>query len=92
MNLFEFFILSVACWRLTYLFTDDVGPADIFLRARVWASHNSSLIHGLLSCFYCASIWVAGLLALVSGANWLEWLALSGSAILIEEIRRKVEA
>ena len=45
----------------------------------------------LLDCFYCLSLWVAALFAVVLGATWLErgmlWLALSGGAILLERQR-----
>jgi len=92
-------ILVLATWRLTSLFVAEDGPFRIFYRLREWTGviHNNdgnvigcedSFFAGLLSCFWCMSIWTAAVLsALFSG--WLLWLPLtlfaSAGAIIVEE-------
>lgn len=46
------------------------------------------VLAGLLSCFWCASVWVAGGCLLVNylGGEWLLWLlAASTVAIIVDE-------
>ena len=81
------FVLAVlAVWRVTHLLAGEDGPADIIVRFR--ALLGSSLAGKLMDCFYCLSIWIAAPAALFvtrRPLDWLlTWLALSGSACLLE--------
>ena len=87
MSPFEFFLLSLAVWRITYLVTDDLGPFDVFLRLRRLSS--------FLSCPYCISVWVSLAFAAMYFGDTRQglvlWLSLSGASIFMEEIRRRIE-
>lgn len=79
----SFVLLSLAVWRLTALLVYDEGPGDVFVRLR----ELSDAIGGPLNCFRCASVWVSFLASLLFTPNWLLWwLALSGAAIVIDEV------
>jgi hypothetical protein len=95
MSLFEFVLMTLAVWRLTYLVTSETGPGDIFLNIRLWTERHSKFLSDLLSCVYCTSIWVSlGFTVLffvdLRQAIVLS-LALSGASILVEEIRRRID-
>lgn len=92
-------ILVLATWRLTSLFVSETGPFKIFRRIREWTGiihdregmvvgKDDSLLAGLLSCFWCTSIWVAGILSIFM-LDLILWLPLtlfaSAGAIIIEE-------
>jgi hypothetical protein len=80
---------SLAVWRITHWIQLEEGPWQAlallrrFVRARGWG--------GPLECFYCLSLWVAGIVAVSLGRDWayraLLWPALSGGAILLERAR-----
>lgn len=65
----EFIILALATWRLSSLLTEETGPGDIFLKIRELAgiTHMEKEVYEipekflpeLLSCIWCASIWIA---------------------------------
>ena len=84
--LLELILLSLAVWRITALFVYDDGPWDVFVRLR-------DAIGGPLTCFWCTSVWVGFLASSlfwwrVEGMQWVMWgWALSGMAILIDEVR-----
>lgn len=101
MGSLEWFILVLATWRVSSLLVNERGPFDLFLRLRSWAGiqHDSQgrstiipdgLLSGVLSCVWCASVWVG---AGWAAAYWL-WpdyalpvalaLALSAAAVLVE--------
>jgi hypothetical protein len=73
-------------WRITHFIQVEEGPWHVlvvlrrFIRAREW--------RGPFECFYCLSLWVAPIVALGVGRDWLYrallWPALSGGAILLE--------
>lgn len=87
----------LAVWRLTMLVTTEAGPGDILVKGREWlgVSHDENGVpfawEGIgvvLSCFWCASVWVAAVVML------LPWqlnalLALSGGAILLDTWRSR---
>lgn len=102
----------LATWRLTSLLHYEDGPYQIFEKLRRWAgafqenAHEGrlaltslckSFLGGLLSCFWCLSVWMAGgvviLLLLFEPvprwfAYWLLYvLACSTGAILLDEVR-----
>lgn len=73
-------------WRITHFIQVEDGPWHVllvlrqFVRAKGW--------RGPFECFYCLSLWVAPIVALSVGREWiyrvLLWPALSGGAILLE--------
>ena len=92
MDEFEFWIRFVlatfANWRVCHLLASEDGPWDVvaLLRARL---ANSALAR-LIDCFGCLSIWVAIPLAFFVSNGFLNlvmtWLALSGSAFLLDRM------
>jgi len=85
-----FVLLSLAVWRVTALLVHDEGPGGVFVRLR----ELSDAVGGPLNCFWCTSVWVALLASLffVSGLKncLLWWWALSGAAIIIDELNAQV--
>lgn len=83
----------LATWRLTHLLNAENGPWKIVARVREFAP--SGVIHELLSCFLCLSIWVAVPFAYLLGETWeqrgLLLPALSGAAILIERVTQRLK-
>ncbi len=92
MQWYWFLLGSLGAWRTTHLLSAEDGPWKIFSRGRVrlegttWGS--------LFSCFYCLSVWITFPLALLIASGWRErmltWPALSGAAILLEEMVRRM--
>lgn len=84
----KFALASLATWRITHLFTEEDGPADVVVRLR--ARLGSGQLGSLMDCFYCLSVWVAAPLGLVVARRRREapltWLALSGAACLLERV------
>jgi hypothetical protein len=84
----RFALAALATWRVTHLLASEDGPGDavVRLRARLGAGPAGSLI----DCFQCLSIWVAAPMTLVvsreSGDALPTWLALSGTACLLERL------
>jgi hypothetical protein len=83
----------LAVWRITHFLQVEDGPWHVllglrrFVRARGW--------RGPFECFYCLSLWVAPIVALCVGREWiyraLLWPALSGGAILLERATSAAE-
>jgi hypothetical protein len=89
---FYWLILGVlAVWRVTHLFQAEDGPWDIVVRIR--RAVGTGFAGRLLDCFHCLSLWVSLPAAGIIGHGWTEsvclWLALSGGAILLEQITRR---
>ena len=82
---------SLATWRVTHLLNAEDGPWKIIEKVRDFSP--GSVIHGLMSCFLCLSIWIAAPLAYLLGETWQQRLlllpALSGAAILIERVTQR---
>jgi hypothetical protein len=82
----RFALAALATWRITHLLTEEDGPWDgvVWLRARV----GSGQLGELMDCFYCLSMWVSAPFAAVVTRRTrdipLSWLALSGTACLLE--------
>jgi Protein of unknown function (DUF1360) len=78
----------LATWRVTHLLSSEDGPGDLIYHLR--AKLGSSFAGKLMDCFYCLSLWVAALLALLVTlhfTSWLlAWLGLSGGACLLERM------
>jgi hypothetical protein len=81
----------LATWRITHLLANEDGPADLVLRFR--ARLGSGQAGKLMDCFNCLSVWVAMPMALWVTRRPREliptWLALSGSACLIERFAQE---
>jgi len=92
MSLVWFPIAVLGVWRVTHLLVAENGPWDMLSRLR--AVIRSRLSVRLLDCFYCTSLWVSVPFAFIVGSNWLErgllWPALSGGAIVIEQVTIKL--
>lgn len=96
----ELVILGLATWRISSLLVNEDGPWDLLgrLRDTLGVSYNefsepegSNVLSRMLTCVWCISPWVAGLVYL----SWV-WiptttlaittvLALSGFAIIVEK-------
>ena len=82
------FVLPVlAAWRLTHLLWAEDGPWNLIANLRRWLADHGIRV---FDCFYCLSLWIAALLAFAGAeslAIWLlDWLAISGAAILLERL------
>jgi hypothetical protein len=91
MQWYWFLLGSLAAWRITHLLTSEDGPRKVFRRLR--ESLERTLWGDLVSCFYCLSVWIAFPLALLIAPHWRErillWPALSGAAILLEQLAHR---
>ena len=85
---FRFLLAALAVWRLTHLLSKEDGPWDAMLRLRRALSGRFG--GNLLSCFYCLSLWMAIPFTFFLQGPAVErvvvWLALSGTACLLERI------
>jgi hypothetical protein len=79
---------GLAVWRCTYLLHAEDGPWRALARMR--ARLGSRFFSELFGCFYCLSLWVALVPALLIGDGWLQkvllWPGLSAAAIVLERI------
>jgi Protein of unknown function (DUF1360) len=85
-------VLAVlATWRVTHLLASEDGPGDLIFHLR--AKLGSSFAGKLMDCFYCLSLWVAAPVAMfvtLHFTDWvLAWLALSGTACLLERVTQE---
>lgn len=87
-NLAAWAVASVACWRLTHLLHAEAGPAEVLARLRARLAGTSA--GRALDCFWCLSLWVAlpfvPWLAADAASAVVQWLALSGAAVLLNHI------
>jgi len=94
MSSIEAFLISLlATWRVSHLVWAEEGPWDVMAKLR---SRSAAYGWRVVDCFYCLSLWVALPIAAcaVYGVSeqprmWslaLQWLALSGGAILLERV------
>jgi hypothetical protein len=85
---FRFLLAALAVWRVTHLLSKEDGPWDIMIRMR--RAFGGGFFRGLLSCFYCLSVWIAIPFAFFLDGTAVErmvaWLALSGAAVLLERV------
>lgn len=84
--MFHFILAVFATWRVTHLLACEDGPASLIYRFRVLLGR--SLAGELMDCFKCLSLWIAAPAAFFVSRHPVEWffvwLALSGSACLLE--------
>lgn len=87
MTVYWFILSALAVWRLTHLLGKEDGPLDIIFLMRKKA--GAGFFGSLLDCFYCLSIWIAFPFACYIAEGWIAiaitWLALSGTACLLEQ-------
>lgn len=71
MTPFEFLLIGLATWRLSYMLVGEDGPWRVFRRLReaTGITHDEyghilmvpeRTLPELLSCVWCTSVWVAG--------------------------------
>lgn len=92
MNFFYLLLGGLATYRLSLLISKEDGPAYIFRKLRKLPPPKSSAKDGL-SCEWCMSIWMGGVVALylywaqfIAGKEWpLYWLAMSAIAIICNQ-------
>ena len=86
----RFALGALATWRLTHLLAEEDGPADAVVRLR--ARLGDGGLGRLMDCFACTSIWVAAPIAFTTARRAreapLHWLALSGTACLLDRATR----
>jgi hypothetical protein len=92
MDWLRFALGAIATWRITHLFIVEDGPWEIFARMRRVVPTGA--LRGLLDCFYCLSLWVAIPFSVFLGQStrdrFLLWPALSGGAILLENLSTRL--
>jgi hypothetical protein len=91
---FYWLIVGVlAVWRLTHLLHAEDGPWSLLLKLRALA--GTGIFGSLLDCFYCLSLWVSVPFAYALGESWWErlllWPALSGAAILLQNVSHRLQ-
>lgn len=92
---FRFGLAVLATWRVTHLLAAEDGPGGIVARMR--ARLGSGVLGTLADCFACLSVWIAAPLARFAvrdggrGELVVTWLALSGSACLLERAAQPPE-
>jgi hypothetical protein len=88
MDLTQFLIASLAVYRICHLIFWEDGPWDVIVKIRKKA--GDGLFGKLMECPFCLSIWISFPIAFVFsksiGEFLLNWLALSGAAMVIEKI------
>lgn len=84
----RFVLASLATWRVTHLLASEDGPADLIVRLRIRLGRG--LAGKLMDCFHCLSLWIAAAAAFFVARSLLDWqftwLALSGTACLLERL------
>ena len=84
----RFALAALAVWRLTHLLAQEDGPFDAIVLLRRALGQNA--LGHLMDCFYCLSLWIAAPAAFVvcrtGPETVLVWLALSGTACLLNRI------
>lgn len=84
----RFALAALASWRVAALLAYDDGPWDVVLRLR--RALGAGAFARMLDCFRCVSLWVAAPLTFAVASRPLDlvlvWLALSGSACLLDRL------
>ncbi len=88
----KFVVLALATWRISHMLVNERGPYDILTLLRVQCGFEYDLDFNklsapdnhVLSCVWCVSVWVGGVLVLLP--SWLSVpFALSAVTVLVEE-------
>jgi hypothetical protein len=84
----ELLVGVLAVWRVTHLIQAEDGPWDLSVRLRRAAGQG--FWGRLLDCFYCLSLWVSAVVALLLAGGAAQaillWVALSGGAIVLNRL------
>ncbi len=82
---------TLATWRLSRLVVSEDGPAQVVVKVR--KAVDTTPLAGLMDCFACTSVWIAGGVAVALFGGRLPLrdvavtaIALSGAAMLIEQV------
>lgn len=88
-----FLLGLLGVWRVTHLLHAEAGPGRVVSKLRQAA--GGGLLGHAMDCFRCLSLWTAAPFALLIGDGALEcgllWLALSGGAILLDALWRRLD-
>lgn len=82
----QLIVAALATWRISSLMLYEVGPFDLFLHVRSFASRWLFTAE-LFSCVYCISIWIGAACAiLLLTPLWLLLIpfALSAVAVMVD--------
>ena len=89
-----FALASLATWRIAHILVYEDGPFDVFDKTRQ-AMGSVPALYKLINCLKCVSVWVGAVFSLAISTNLPEFVlytfALSGAAILLDEIIGKLE-
>lgn len=81
----EFIIVTLGVYRLSHIIVREDGPFDIFVHLRSWIGRpDRNWIAKGFNCILCVSFWLAGLVSLLLGLNWVMWLGIAGGVQLID--------
>jgi hypothetical protein len=88
MHFYRFLLGTLCVWRVTHMLNAEDGPGDVIVHLR--RRTGEGFFGQLLDCFYCLSVWIAALPAILLGEKLGErvllWPALSAGAILLERV------
>ena len=106
-ELVDMLILTLAVWRASYFLVNEEGPLGIArkLRERAGIGHDEdtrqpisypeTFFAQMLGCIWCVSFWVAivilGLWLSLVGVPLVIVVALSGGAVLLDTLQRRIE-
>lgn len=87
-----FVLATLACFRLSVMFSKESGPGRIFKKMRAQTPPKSALREGV-SCTLCESVWWSAAinvgLCSVGFMPWIQfplyWLAVSGGAVVLNQ-------
>lgn len=76
-------IVALASFGVSFALVYLDGPYELLQRLRDFLEHKSIYI---LVCLSCVSFWVSGLLSLLIGVEWFEWLAAWGIVVILDKL------
>lgn len=87
-----FIVAALATYRLSMMFSRELGPCNIFARIRALFKPDGCWHKGI-TCVFCETVWWAGLISfwimLIGAISWqfviIYWLGMSGLAVLISK-------
>lgn len=98
MNAFEFILIALAVYRLSYMLVIESGPLAIFVHLRnllgatdtecARQRYNAPYITNVLCCLLCTSVWVSALMLGV----WelapivVYWLGIAGAMLVVFQV------
>ena len=89
-----FALASLATWRIAHILVYEDGPFDVFDKTRQ-AMGTIPALYKLINCLKCVSVWVGAGFSILIATSLSEFVlyafALSGAAILIDEIIGRLE-